>query len=577
MSISNNSHAGAQQLPPSVASDFDKMKLWDMDAEDIHKIVLAELEAQLIDILKLPEAPNPENNFIESGLESLQALMLRNRLSDRFGCTLPGTVAFQHPNPHALAGYLTKCLMEDRPAMGNIGSWATGPGPMPPGQHQLLSPAQYESWFHQRQNPGSCRANMPFGLRLLGPLDTELLQPCLDEIARRHAILRTRYLEREDQVWQVQESKSNMALQRLDWSNRTMAERRQAMQDWMRAQIQERPFDLSKLPLWRTYLVQIRETEHYLLFVFHHIQIDRISFHLLQDELWRLYAAFKENKTPPLPSLPIQYSDYAAWQRRMLTPERLMEKQTYWNQLLGHPPASLRLSKTEDKMPAAFSKTITRPLGRTRTRELENFSRQQGNTLFTTLVTAFSILLYPYSNRQSVLIGAPMSNKRTHRRLENLIGHFSGKASLHIRFSDKPNVVTLLQRAQRMVEDAFMRQNVTHMQLQLLSNEGEPCAPNQSFQVVINFIPVSPPPITSHSTPLLKVQYLKNMGDGVSAPELTLVVMYEQSENGNRLNLGWRYRVGSLKAEQIHQLSERFESILKDMQRNPEEHIDKLV
>ena len=286
-----------------------------------------------------------------------------------------------------------------------------------------LSFAQQRLWLLEQFEPGTSLYHIPVTLRLKGPLNQRALEQALSEIARRHGVLRTSFdVRREDDPVQVITAETTWDLPLVDLSSSPAAEDEARV---LIDRVVQDPFDLGRAPLVRAKLLRLAEADHVLTITMHHIVSDGWSLGILFEELSSLYAAFSQDKSSPLPDLPVQYVDYALWQRDWLQGEVLASQLNYWKEQLTGAPELLELP-TDYQRPAVhtlrggrLSKDISAEL----VDDLENLGRQEGLTLFMTLLAAVKLLLYRYTGQPDVALGIPIAG-RSRSQFEKLIGFF---------------------------------------------------------------------------------------------------------------------------------------------------------
>jgi amino acid adenylation domain-containing protein len=284
--------------------------------------------------------------------------------------------------------------------------------------------SQQRLWFLHEMDPESPAYNVPSALRLLGPLDRGALARALTEVVRRHEVLRSTFAAGEEGPLQVVSTPAPVALPEIDLGG-LRGEALTAELDRRLGEEARRPFDLALGPVLRAALLRLGEEDHVLLVSLHHIVSDDWSRSLLIRELAELYRAFRGGRRSPLPDLPVQYADFADWQRRWLQGEVLAAQIEHWRRRLAGAPPLLSLPADRPR-PAVLS-----PRGESRpfffpadlSRRLEELSRGEGTTLFATLLTAFQTLLCRCSDQEDVCVGTPVAGRR-HRETEDLIGFF---------------------------------------------------------------------------------------------------------------------------------------------------------
>jgi amino acid adenylation domain-containing protein len=320
--------------------------------------------------------------------------------------------------------------------------------------------AQRRLWFVHQLEPDSPSYNVTTALWLSGNLDAAALERSLATIVGRHEALRTTFRLADGEPVQVVVPDLRLELTVADRSgvppDGREAEVRRLIQEEVR-----RPFDLERGPLLRARLIRLAPDEHALILNVHHIVFDGWSAGVLSRELSECYRAFATGETPRLPELPVQYADYAVWQREWLTGEAFEPQLAYWRGQLAGAPAVLELP-TDFPRPRVQSyrgATEKRLLSRGLLEKLEGLSRQEGATLFMTLLAGFQLLLSRYTGQEDIVVGSPIAN-RTRSELEHLIGFFVNSLALRTDLSGDPSFRALLRRVRGVALDAYAHQDI---------------------------------------------------------------------------------------------------------------------
>ena len=283
-----------------------------------------------------------------------------------------------------------------------------------------LSFAQERFWFLNQLAPGNPAYNRPMALRLTGSLDMIALEQALCEILRRHEVLRATFASVEGRPVQVIVPAQPLNLPVMDLSELSPIERTsQALQ--LATEEAQQPFDLAQGLLLRATLLRLDEAAHLLLLVMHHLVFDTWSAKVFIEEFAAFYEAFSAGNPSPLPELPIQYADFAYWQRQWLQGETLETQVSYWKAQLNGAPPVLELP-TEHPRPAIQTYRGSKEsvvLSTDLSEALKVLSQREGVTLFITLLAAFKTLLYRYTEQEDILVGSPIAN-RTHLDIEDL-------------------------------------------------------------------------------------------------------------------------------------------------------------
>src|SRR5712691_6415080 len=431
-----------------------------------------------------------------------------------------------------------------------------------------LSFVQEQLWFLDQLAPGNANYNHYPAVRLNGPLKVEALEQSLNEIVRRHEALRTTFAAVEGQPIQVITPSLTVPLRLVDLQGVPAPQREAEAQ---RVAIEEihHPFDLARGPLIRASLLRLEEQEHVVLLLIHHIISDGWSDGILLRDLATLYEAFSEGSPSPLPDLPIQYADYALWQREWLQGEVLESLLAYWKQQLGGELPVLKLP-TDRPRPAIqsirgarHSFALPKPL----TQAIKALSRREGVTLFMTLLAAFKALLFRYTGQDDLLVGSTLAN-RTRREVEDLIGYFVNTIVLRINLAGNPSFRGLLRRVSKITLGAQAHQALP---FEILVKEIAPrrdLSRNPLFQVLFALQNTPMPTIALSGISLSPVDF----SPGTVVFDLTLSM--EDTEQG--LVGTFEYATDLFDADTIVRMAEHFKTMLEGIVSNPEQHISDL-
>jgi amino acid adenylation domain-containing protein len=327
--------------------------------------------------------------------------------------------------------------------------------PIPRDGQLPLSFAQSRLWFLYQLEGATGTYNMTGALSLSGPLQVEALKQALGSIIQRHEPLRTRFQTVDGVPVQVIDPYPVWELAMVNLAGKETEAEKLAYQE------SQTPFDLTQSPLLRVKLLKLQPEKHILLINMHHIISDGWSIGVFIRELSHLYGAFVAGKEPTLPILPIQYADFAVWQREWLQGKVLAAQLEYWKQQLADAPPLLELP-TDRPRPAIQTfqgKTERFELDRKLTQELKALSQQSGCTLFMTLLAAFGVVLSRYSGQTDIVIGSAIAN-RNRREIEGLIGFFVNTLALRLDLSEKPSFATFLKQVQTVTQDAYEHQDL---------------------------------------------------------------------------------------------------------------------
>ncbi|HEX2092421.1 MAG TPA: amino acid adenylation domain-containing protein, partial [Longimicrobiaceae bacterium] len=323
-----------------------------------------------------------------------------------------------------------------------------------------LSFAQQRLWFIHELDPASAAYHVPLALRVHGALDVPALERSIRETVRRHEALRTVFTAVDGEPFQVVTESLPLFLPEVDLRG-FAGEAREAELRRLADEEAARPFDLERGPLLRAMLARADAEEWMLLLTMHHVVSDEWSVGVLVREVCALYAAFSAGREPELPELPVQYADFAVWQRAWLSGEVLERQIAWWRERLEGAPALLELP-TDRPRPAVASgcgEVHTFRLPAETVRLLRVLARREGATLYMAALAAFDALLARYSGREDVVVGTPIAN-RTRRETEGLIGFFVNTLALRQDLSGDPEFTGLLARVRETTLGAFQHQDL---------------------------------------------------------------------------------------------------------------------
>jgi amino acid adenylation domain-containing protein len=431
-----------------------------------------------------------------------------------------------------------------------------------------LSFAQQRLWFFDQFKPGSPIYNMPCGFRLRGPLDPAVLQKSINEIVRRHEVLRTTFVSIEGEPIQAIAPHPNLTLEHLDLREIPQHERdSEALR--LAAEERQRPFDLAAAPPVRGKLLRMGAEDHIALLTVHHIAADGWSMTILFRELAEIYNAFSMGKPSPLNELPIQYADYAVWQRQSLQGKVLEEQLSYWKKQLDELRA---LEFPTDRLrPAVQTFTGARrslPLSRDLTRRLRALSRQNRATLFMTLLAAFYVLLQRYTRQNDIVIGSPIAG-RTHEETEGLIGFFVNSLVLRADLSGNPTLRQLLDRVRTMALDAYAHQDLPFDKLVEELQPKRDLSRTPLFQVFLNMLALD--------APELRLQGLTVEQLALLQPESYFdFTCYVKGRNED-IRLELVYNTALFHENTADRLLRHFETLLESLVGNPDQRLSELA
>ncbi len=495
------------------------------------------------------------DNFFLLGGHSLLATQMVSRIDRVFRVEIPLRAIFEEPVLKAIAARIED-LQRDR-----LGLNLPALEPVPRDRPIPLAFAQQRLWFLDQMDPLQANYNMPWRVRLRGALNVPVLEAALNEIARRHEALRTRFATLGDEPVQVVERFVPFTLEVSDIGElpATQAEEKARELASVEAAL---PFDLMNGPVFRVRLIRLGAEDHVLVLTIHHIVSDGWSMTLLRRELAAIYTAFLKGAPSPLEELPVQYPDYTFWQRRILSGERLEKQLGYWKKSLDGAPLVLELP-TDRPRPAVETFRGANHVVLIPKDLLENLralSHREGATLFMTLLSAFSVLLGRYSGQSDIVIGSPIAGR--HRlETENLIGFFVNTLVLRTNQTGNPTFSQLLNQVRETTLGAYAHQDLPFERLVEELQPERDQSRNPVFQVmmILQNMP--------GNTQGMRDVKSESFGDSnlVSKFDLTLIA----SEHPAGLRTTFEYNTDLFDATTIERMAEHFRTLLGGVVQRP--------
>ena len=426
-----------------------------------------------------------------------------------------------------------------------------------------LSFAQQRLWFINQLAPDTPTYNIPIVINLTGHINVAVLEQSLNEIIRRHDILRTNFVVNEGKPVQAIKPPASLSLSVEDLREFPESERTQQVQR-LSTELAQQPFDLSCESLWCTKLLRLAQQEYKLLLTLHHIIADGWSMGVLIKELAALYEAFSFMKPSPLPELPIQYTDFAYWQHQWLQSERIQPLLEYWKQQLGGDLPVLNLPTDRPRSPVETfrgskqSKLLPKAL----TDAIKATSRREGATLFMTLLSAFYALLHWYTGQDDMIVGTDIAN-RNRAETEGLIGFFVNQLVLRIDLSLNPTFRELLGRVRQVTLGAYAHQDLPFDKLVEAVNPERDLSRAPLFQVKFglqNF------PMPSLALSGLTISISDEIDPGTATLDLFLAMV--ETEQGMKAVL--QYNTDLFNASSIARMLDHFETVVSTVAAQPE-------
>ncbi|HEV2844900.1 MAG TPA: condensation domain-containing protein, partial [Thermoanaerobaculia bacterium] len=499
-----------------------------------------------------------DDDFFDMGGHSLLATQVQSRLREAFGVDLPLRTIFEAPTASGLA-------REVEARRGREGAGEAPPlarvartGELP------LAFSQERLWFLDQLQPGSGAYNIPGNARLRGSLDAAVLARALDELVARHEPLRATFVNRDGRPAQEILPASGLAVPRIDLSALPEA-RREAEARKLSGDEAVRPFDLARGPLLRAAILRLGAEDHVLLLTVHHIVSDGWSMRVLIRELGALYAAFAEGRPSPLPELPVQYADFAAWQREWLRGEALERQIGYWRERLAGVPV-LDLPTDLPRLGAQTFRgahhRVTLPVELAAS--LAALAGRRGSSLFMVLLGGFELLMSRLSGQGDFAVGSPIAG-RTRPEVEGLIGFFLNSLALRTDLAGDPTFGELLARVRETALDAYAHQDVPFEKLLEELRPERDLSRTPLFQVFFNMLNL---PTAEASLPGLALEPF-DFFEAEAKFDLTLYV----AEAADGIVLDLVYNRDLFDGGRMEELLRQYSSLLEQAVARPDDRV----
>ncbi|AZC19691.1 non-ribosomal peptide synthetase [Pseudomonas sp. CMR5c] len=492
------------------------------------------------------------DHFFEMGGHSLLATQMVSRVRHGLGIEVSLKTLFEHP---VLADFVG--------ALGAVDASAPAILPVDREQPLALSYAQERQWFLWQLDPTSAAYHVPSALRLKGQLDLAALQRSFDTLVARHESLRTRLQQDGQRTVQVIEAQARFELGVVEADE-------SRLKSLVEAQIAQ-PFDLRQGPLLRANVLRLAEDDHVLVLVKHHIVSDGWSMQVMIEELVQLYSAYSLNEELQLPALPIQYADYAAWQRDWMEAGEKARQLGYWRDMLGgqQPVLELPFDHQRPALPSHRGARLSIPLPAALVDELKDLAKVRGVTLFMLLLASYQALLHRYSGQQDIRVGVPIAN-RNRVETERLIGFFVNTQVLKADIDGQMTVDQLLAQVKQRALEAQAHQDLPFEQLVEALQPERSLSLNPLFQVVFNHH------ISQAGNHLQRLPGLdmSPVTWDETAAQFDLVLDIEESQQ--QLHASLSYATDLFEASTIERMARHWQNLLQAMVTNQQQAIGQL-
>ncbi|HHK2201400.1 TPA: pyoverdine non-ribosomal peptide synthetase PvdD, partial [Pseudomonas aeruginosa] len=548
-----------ERMPLTVNGKLDRQALPQPDAslsQQAYRAPGSELEQRIAaiwsEILGV-ERVGLDDNFFELGGHSLLATRVISRVRQEQQLDASLKALFERPVLEAFAQGLERTT----DAVSTI--------PLADRQQPLaLSFAQERQWFLWQLEPESAAYHIPSALRLRGRLDVDALQRSFDSLVARHETLRTRFRLEGGRSYQQVQPAVSVSIEREQFGEEGLIERIQA--------IVVQPFDLERGPLLRVNLLQLAEDDHVLVLVQHHIVSDGWSMQVMVEELVQLYAGYSQGLDVVLPALPIQYADYALWQRSWMEAGEKERQLAYWTGLLGgeQPVLELPFDRPRPARQSHRGAQLGFELSRELVEAVRALAQREGASSFMLLLASFQALLYRYSGQADIRVGVPIAN-RNRVETERLIGFFVNTQVLKADLDGRMGFDELLAQARQRALEAQAHQDLPFEQLVEALQPERNASHNPLFQVLFNH----QSEIRS-VTPEVQLEDLRleGLAWGGQTAQFDLTLDIQEDENG--IWASFDYATDLFDASTVERLAGHWRNLLRGIVANPRQRLGEL-
>ncbi|ODG96161.1 non-ribosomal peptide synthetase [Nostoc sp. KVJ20] len=515
------------------------------------------------------------DNFFQLGGHSLIATQILSRVREVFQVELSFHHIFENPSIAGLAQLIEQHSQLEQPLQRPVIQRIEREGLLP------VSFAQERVYFIQQLAPESSAYQFQATMRFKGQLNVAVLQQCLNEIVRRHEIFRTTYPAVNGRLFQIIHPASPISFRVIDLQTFPESEREAEVQRLVEAEVQK-PFDLNQLPLVKWVLLRLSDQEHLLLHIEHHITHDGWSFNVFLGELLELYQAFCLGNPSPLTEPILQFVDFAHWQRQWVKSQKAQTQLTYWQQQLSGSSPLLELPLDRPRPPEQTynGDQIRVELPINLCESLRVLSRQEGVTLFMTMLGAFLVILHRYTGQNDLSVGTAVANRRMHE-VEKLIGMIVNNLVLRTDLSGNPTFRELLDRVRQVTLEAYNNEDLPFDKVVEVLKPIRNLSHNPLFQVMFSF---HDSPMPDLSLPGLDISLHEPISNKSAKFDLDFLVIprsEQRVQNGSKtgakgITLVLEYNSDLFDAATIQRMLEQYQTLLEGIVANPEQRVSEL-
>lgn len=543
-------------------SALNRQSLLALDPELRQGQLLAELQRLVAHVLELPAVViEAQHTLSHLGIDSLKAFDLKSRIEQGFGIVLCIADLFENISLEDLSQNILAQVLaaQSKPGLQPAITPVDRTGKL------SLGLAQERLWFLSQLEPENPFYTIAIALHLQGSLNAAILEQSLQALLQRHEVLRTSFEGCEGQPIQVIHPNLSPGLE--------ISLKQKDSETDLKALIlkeAQQPFDLSQPPLLRGTLLELSEQEHLLLLTFHHIIADGWSIGVFIQELAALYAAFSQRQPSPLPELPIQFVDFAAWQRQWLQTENFATQLNYWlQQLRGNLPVlQLKFDRPRPAIQTFMGEKHPITLAKGIAQSLKAVSQSTGTTLFMTLLAAFNALLYCNTPQDDILIGSPIAG-RNQPQTKGLIGFFINTLVLRTNLSGNPSFLDLLRRVRTVALGGYAHPDIPFEKLVEALRPQRSLSYNPLFQVMFIFQNAAIPTVELPGLTFCP----QEVDGGTSKFDLKLSLW----ETADGLAGSWEYKTDLFDATTIAKMANQFEQLLAQVTNQPTLRLNELA